>query len=99
MANPTLVSANTNGANISSGTSVTVSSTGSVNAGDLMIVVLTVGGASAPSGLTAPAGWSTLLATTACGASATQVAAVFYRVQPTTGAFSGSFSWTTTATR
>lgn len=98
MPNPQLVAGNTNSGSFTSGTSVTVSSTGSVPAGYLMFCVLTVGGATAPSALAPPAGWTTYLTTTANTGSGLIVTAIFYRQQPTTGAFSGSFSWTTTAT-
>jgi hypothetical protein len=89
----------TNNAAISSGTSATVSSTGSVQAGNLMVVVMLVGGASQPTAFTAPDGtWTTFMATIATASGGTIAAAIFYKRATATGAFSGSFGWTTTAT-
>src|SRR5271166_429048 len=98
--NPTFVSGTVNSGSFTSGTSVTVSSTGSVTAGNLQVVVLTVGGATAPSALSPPAGgWTTYLSTTANTGSGLIVTAIFYLQAASTGAFSGAFTWTTTATR
>src|SRR5215472_4789302 len=92
---PTNIAANTNNATFTTGTSVTVSSTGSVTAGTLMVVFVRVGGSSTPSAITAPAGWTTTLATTADGSGATAVTGVFTKTAPSPSAtFSGSFSWT-----
>ena len=99
MPNPTIVTATENNAAIASGTSVTVSSTGSVGAGNLMIVVLVVSGASVqPTNLAPPAGWTTYLPTQAVLASGVFAAAIFYKQNGAAGSFSGSFTWTTTAT-
>src|SRR5271166_1005464 len=98
--NPTFVSGTVNSGSFTSGTSVTVSSTGSVTAGNLQVVVLTVGGATAPSALSPPAGgWTTYLSTTANTGGGLIVTAIFYLKAASTGAFSGAFTWTTTATR
>ena len=99
MPNPTIVTATENNAAIASGTSVTVSSTGSVGAGNLMIVVLVVSGASVqPTSLAPPAGWSTLMATQALVSGGLFAGAIFYKQNGAAGSFSGSFTWTTTAT-
>jgi hypothetical protein len=99
--NPAVVSANTNSGSFTTGTSVTVSSTGSVTAGMLMVVIVSPGAASAPTAISAPDGtWTTFLATTNnASAAATASSAIFYKKATSTGSFSGSFSWTTTATR
>jgi hypothetical protein len=99
MSNPTIVAGTKNNASIAAAnTSVTVTSTGSVTIGNLQIVCIEVSGASAPTGLSPPAGWTTLLATTTTQASGLVSAAIFYKVATATGAFSGSFSWTTSST-
>lgn len=98
MPNPTITGTKNNAA-ISSGTSATVTSIGSVTANNLMVVVMLVGGASQPTAFTAPDGtWTTFLATTATASAGLLAAAVFYKKATSTGAFSGSFGWTTTAT-
>lgn len=48
MANPTRVTGTTNSAGITTGTSATVTSTGSVTAGNLQVVIIAVGGTSRP---------------------------------------------------
>src|SRR5260370_37806279 len=97
MANPSFISGTQNSNTFISGTSVTVSSNGSVASGNLMIVVLQVDGTSGvPSGLTPPAGWSTLVPTTLVRADQITAAAIFYKTSAG-GNFSGNFSWTTTA--
>ena len=100
MPNPTLIAATDNNAAISSGTSATVSSVGSVTAGNLMIVVMMVGGSTRPASFTAPDGtWTSFLATTSNQSSSPLVAtAIFYKQATGSGAFSGSFGWTNTAT-
>lgn len=99
MANPFLIAATQKNAAIAAAnTSVSVSSTGSVTAGNLQIVAIEVAGAVAPSGITPPAGWTTLLATTTTEASGLVSAAIFYKQAAASGAFSGSFSWTTAST-
>src|SRR5260370_29849550 len=99
MPNPTLISATKNNAAIAAANaSATVTSTGSVTAGNLQIVAIEVSGASAPTGLTPPAGWTTLLATTVTEASGLVSAAIFYKQATASGSFSGSFSWTVSST-
>jgi hypothetical protein len=96
---PTLISGTQKSAAITSGTSATVSSTGNVTAGNLMVVVMLVGAASQPTAFTAPDGtWTTSLATIATASGGLIAAAIFTKRATATGAFSGSFGWTTTAT-
>jgi|HubBroStandDraft_1064217.scaffolds.fasta_scaffold00409_7 hypothetical protein len=95
-ANPAFVAGTVNSGSGLSVTTVTVTSTGSVTVGDIMLVtIVPVGAASAPTAITPPAGWSTALATTTVGASNAS-AAVFWKLQAASGAFSGAFTWTTT---
>lgn len=100
MPNPTIIAATKNNAAIAAAnTSATVTSTGSVTAGNLMIVMIEVAGAVAPTGITAPDGtWTAFLGTTTTEASGLVSAAIFYKQATATGAFSGSFSWTTSST-
>lgn len=100
MPNPTLIAATQNNAAIAAAnTSATVASNGSVTAGNLQIVMVLVSGAVAPTGITPPDGtWTTFLATTTTEISGAVSAAIFYKKAAASGAFSGSFSWTTAST-
>jgi hypothetical protein len=100
MPNPTIVAATKNNATIGSGvTTITVTSNGSVTAGNLMIVTILVGGATAPTAITPPGGWTTTLATTTTASGGLASAAIFTKVAPSPNAsFSGAFTWTTTST-
>src|ERR1700688_3262099 len=98
MPNPVITGTKNNAAISAANTSVSVTSTGSVTAGNLQIVAIEVSGATAPTGITAPAGWTTVLATTVTESSGLVSAAIFSRVATATGAFSGSFTWTTSST-
>lgn len=96
-ANPSFVSGTVNSGSGLAVTSVTVSSTGSVTANDIMVVtVLPVASSGAPTGITPPAGFSTALATTRIGTSFA-ACAIFWKLQASGGSFSGSFSWTTSS--
>lgn len=100
MANPFLIAATPKNAAIAAAnTSVSVSSTGSVTKGNLQIVSIEVSGATAPTGISPPDGtWTTLLSTTVTETSGLVSAAIFYKIATASGAFSGSFSWTTAST-
>src|SRR5208282_461549 len=101
MANPTIIAGTQNSGTIGSVTAVTVSSTGSVTAGNLMVVFLIAGAAvTRPTGLTPPDGTlTTFLATTQTGTGSISSIAVFYKQATATGSFSGSFSWTNTSSQ
>jgi hypothetical protein len=93
MANPSLVSGTVNSGSASSGSSVTVSSNGSVAANDLMVVVMAVEStAGVPASFSPPSGWTTALAATRID-SLDAAVAIFWKFQTTAGSFSGSFSW------
>ena len=101
MANPTIIAGTQNNGSIITGTAATVSSTGSVTAGNLMVVFLIAGAAvTRPVSLSPPDGtWTTYIATTQTGTGSTTSVAVFYKQATVTGSFSGSFSWTNAASQ
>src|SRR5260370_7914403 len=99
MPNPTLISATKNNAAIAAANaSVTVTSTGNVTAGNLQIVAIEVSGASAPTGLTPPVGWTTILATTVTETSGLVSAAIFSKHPPPPPSFPRSFTYATHST-
>jgi hypothetical protein len=97
MPNPVVIAATRNNGSFTSGTSVTVPSTGSVTAGNLQIISIQINGATAPTGIT-ESGWTTVMGTTVTGSGGSVSAAIFARAATVTGALSQSVSWTTTAT-
>lgn len=99
MPNPTLIAGTKNNGTIGAGVStITVTSTGSVTIGHLLIVTIMVSGATAPTAISPPAGWTTTLATTTTASGGVVSAAIFTRAAASTASFSGAFTWTTTST-